>query len=414
MRRSLFGECNDGVETQSSVLQRETEADCLEMFADRLPGFDALEGCSGDTQEESSGGGMMNDVRLLRKLTVEYLRRGLEKPLGRSYTSLDASRPWLIYWMLHALTVLDAFPTDLVEGIREALAVCKLENGEGFGGGFMQMGHTAPTYAAVLSICCLGDEQSLALIDREGIYRFFMAMKKPNGGFSVQEDGEVDMRGLYTVLSVADILNILTDDLIENCCEFVGSCQTYEGGIGAEPGCEAHGGYSFCGLAALAIISKKRDDAFKVLDIEAFVAWITARQMKCEGGFQGRTNKLVDSCYSFWQGATPAILQDHLGIALTDSEEGTGEMIFDQIALQKYILICAQDTEHGGLRDKIGKFRDQYHTAYALSGLSVSQRAETIYGALENQLLTTDPVHNVQVDRLQRAKEHFANLPPVT
>ena len=24
--------------------------------------------------------------------------------------------------------------------------------------------------------------------------------------------------------------------------------------------------------------------------------------MKYEGGFQGRTNKLVDGCYSFWQG----------------------------------------------------------------------------------------------------------------
>ena len=26
------------------------------------------------------------------------------------------------------------------------------------------------------------------------------------------------------------------------------------------------------------------------------------RQMSFEGGFQGRTNKLVDGCYSFWQG----------------------------------------------------------------------------------------------------------------
>ena len=25
------------------------------------------------------------------------------------------------------------------------------------------------------------------------------------------------------------------------------------------------------------------------------------RQVRLEGGFQGRTNKLVDSCYSFWQ-----------------------------------------------------------------------------------------------------------------
>ncbi len=26
------------------------------------------------------------------------------------------------------------------------------------------------------------------------------------------------------------------------------------------------------------------------------------RQLAYEGGFQGRTNKLVDACYSFWQG----------------------------------------------------------------------------------------------------------------
>lgn len=30
--------------------------------------------------------------------------------------------------------------------------------------------------------------------------------------------------------------------------------------------------------------------------------------MRYEGGFQGRTNKLVDGCYSFWQGgALPLI-----------------------------------------------------------------------------------------------------------
>lgn len=29
--------------------------------------------------------------------------------------------------------------------------------------------------------------------------------------------------------------------------------------------------------------------------------WVTSRQMRFEGGFQGRCNKLVDGCYSFWQ-----------------------------------------------------------------------------------------------------------------
>ena len=32
--------------------------------------------------------------------------------------------------------------------------------------------------------------------------------------------------------------------------------------------------------------------------------------MKYSGGFQGRTNKLVDGCYSFWVGACFGILQE--------------------------------------------------------------------------------------------------------
>ena len=34
------------------------------------------------------------------------------------------------------------------------------------------------------------------------------------------------------------------------------SCQTYEGGMGGYPGNEAHGGYTFCALAALEILKK--------------------------------------------------------------------------------------------------------------------------------------------------------------
>ena len=34
------------------------------------------------------------------------------------------------------------------------------------------------------------------------------------------------------------------------------SCQTYEGGFSAVPGTEAHGGYSFCGFAALVLLQE--------------------------------------------------------------------------------------------------------------------------------------------------------------
>lgn len=36
--------------------------------------------------------------------------------------------------------------------------------------------------------------------------------------------------------------------------------------------------------------------------------WVAARQCDSCGGFRGRTNKLVDSCYSFWCGGVFAIL----------------------------------------------------------------------------------------------------------
>ena len=32
--------------------------------------------------------------------------------------------------------------------------------------------------------------------------------------------------------------------------------------------------------------------------------------MRVEGGFNGRTNKLVDSCYNFWQGGSFPIIQN--------------------------------------------------------------------------------------------------------
>lgn len=40
-----------------------------------------------------------------------------------------------------------------------------------------------------------------------------------------------------------------------------------------------------------------------------FQRWTINKQMKFEGGFQGRTNKLVDGCYSFWCGAVIPIVQ---------------------------------------------------------------------------------------------------------
>lgn len=44
-----------------------------------------------------------------------------------------------------------------------------------------------------------------------------------------------------------------------------------------------------------------RCNRFSLLSVCDLQRWVTSRQMRYEGGFQGRCNKLVDGCYSFWQ-----------------------------------------------------------------------------------------------------------------
>lgn len=74
--------------------------------------------------------------------------------------------------------------------------------------------------------------------------------------------------------------------------------------------------------------------------------------MAYEGGFQGRTNKLVDGCYSFWVGAIIPFLQV---VIAKDPSKATTEPLFNIGALQEYILLCCQKQGSGGLIDKPGK-----------------------------------------------------------
>ncbi|KAL4717942.1 hypothetical protein ACJJTC_001360 [Scirpophaga incertulas] len=168
--------------------------------------------------------------------------------------------------------------------------------------------------------------------------------------------------GAYCAISIAKLTNTYTEALFDKTAEWIISCQTYEGGFGGCPGMEAHGGYAFCALASLALLNKT-----SLCDMDALLRWCVNRQMALEGGFQGRTNKLVDGCYSFWQGAAFPIISLILS---QESKEMIETVFFNQSALQEYIMICCQAVE-GGLVDKPGKYRDIYHTCYTLSGLSI-------------------------------------------
>jgi len=261
----------------------------------------------------------------------------------------------------------------------------------------------------------IGSTEAKNMVDRKKMLQWMLSLKNDDGSFVIHEGGEFDIRAAYCALSVAKLLDILTPELTAGVDVYVQSCQTYEGGIAAGPFMEAHGGYAFCGLAAMTILGKC--DKF---NLPMLTQWLVHRQMAVEGGFQGRTNKLVDGCYSFWVGGCFPLLNECYSHAIASEvapeafpnrellEEGC--WLCSQQGLQMYILLCGQQRD-GGLRDKPGKGRDYYHTCYCLSGLSVSQhcrrmkdhsakRSEHVLGLAANLVRPVDFVHNVCQDRV--------------
>lgn len=355
------------------------------------------------------------DVPILeRKAHVEFLLKGL-KGLSSGYQCLDSSRPWLCYWILNSLELLEvSVSEDRALEIANFLATCQDSQG-GFAGGPMQYPHLAPTYAAVNAICILSNVTTkvFQVINRQKLYEYLMRMKTKDGAFLMHEGGEIDIRGVYCALSAARLTNIMTPELTHGTADFIARCQTYEGGFAGCPGMEAHGGYSFCGIAALALLGQA-----KKCNLKNLLRWTSRRQCSLEGGFQGRTNKLVDGCYSFWQGGIFPILHMLMSNKDSDSVLSTSRWMFHQEALQEYILICCQHA-FGGLIDKPGKARDFYHTCYCLSGLSASQQFhggkndhDIVIGNPENKLRALQPVYNISVDSVMNANDHFSKMAP--
>lgn len=86
--------------------------------------------------------------------------------------------------------------------------------------------------------------------------RFFRSLKFKDGSFSMHRDGELDIRGVYCAIAVAKLTNVYSEELFKGTDDWISRCQTWEGGFGGCPGMEAHGGYTYCGLASLVLMGK--------------------------------------------------------------------------------------------------------------------------------------------------------------
>ncbi|KAJ2558801.1 CAAX farnesyltransferase (FTase) subunit beta [Coemansia sp. RSA 1933] len=379
-------------------------------------------------------GGEIDDSRhrLLRAKHEQFIHDSIHG-LSSGFTALDSSRPWIPFWCVNSL---DIMGSDIDDRLRRH-TVDTLRRMHCPSGGFhsdpWQLPHLVSSYAAVMCLVVVGGEDAYGAVDREAMYRWLMEMKQPDGSFAVHEGGEVDVRGIYCALVIASVLNIMTPELVRGCARFIAGCQTFEGGIGPYPGVEAHGGYLFCGLAALEILGRT-----DVLSLDRLAKWMCVRQMAFEGGFNGRTNKLVDGCYSYWIGGAFPLLQKALKRSVKD------DYLYERPALQRYILACCQDTRLGGLRDKPGKHPDLYHTMYCLLGLSLSQHyigvdpekeyADTasvfsvpvrmmqwgamaagskVIGARSNIVRPVHPVYGISFVPLAQCIKYYYALPPM-
>lgn len=275
-----------------------------------------------------------------------YLLKGFHSGFPSAYISLDSSRPWLVYWCLQSLDLLGYdLNEEETERAIETIAAFQVKDGSGgFCGGdhyaTAQFAHLAPTYASILSLAILAQPRAYNLIDRPALRSFLKRLKCPDGPFRMSAvDGEIDVRAAYCAVVIGKMTECWDEELEDGLVEWISKCQTWEGGFAGVPGSEAHGGYTFCAVAALSLLLG--DKIHSVCRVTDLLYWLTSQQDQNLGGFRGRTNKLVDGCYSFWQaGAFECIQQGHL---------------IDSPALQRYILLACQDSRGNGLRDKPGK-----------------------------------------------------------
>ncbi|EDL45857.1 farnesyltransferase beta subunit, putative [Plasmodium vivax] len=223
---------------------------------------------------------------------------------------LEASKPWIFYWCIHTIYILhNDFEIEQKLGkttfcyIKQCVFVylnkIKNENGA-FGGGLNQYTHIATTYAAVCVFIYLHDEENnfLSFLDKQKLHSYILKLKCKDGSFRLHKNGEIDMRGTYCAIAVCSMCHILTNEVKKNVEKYILSCQNYEGGFTSEKFQESHGGYTYCALATLCILGKVQK-----VNMNKLVHWLINKQGNLEGAFMGRTNKLVDACYSFWIGA---------------------------------------------------------------------------------------------------------------
>ncbi|EPQ26672.1 uncharacterized protein PFL1_05652 [Pseudozyma flocculosa PF-1] len=195
-------------------------------------------------------------------------------------------------------------------------------------------GNLAMTYTALLSLAILRDD--FARLDRAAILAHLSSCQQRDGSFAPSVGHrEYDCRFLFCAFAVCWMLDDWSAIDVDRAIGFLRRSRCWDGSFGQSETQEGHGGSTYCAVAALAL-ANRLDELDEVDESAApptasssgssaatdststagggrraeLERWLLSRQQSGTG-FNGRLEKPVDTCYSFWCGAALQILGQH-------------------------------------------------------------------------------------------------------
>lgn len=309
----------------------------------------------------------------LRKKHIKFFMRCLNV-LPSSYSSLDTTRLTVAFFALSGLDVLNALSEIAEHKSRYIDWVYSLQvfpNKEGtnlrkcgFKGSstlhlkgyedFVSMydsGHIAMTYVALANLLILGDD--LSRVDKKAVIESLKDLQLEDGSFCPTPEGsENDMRFIFCASCISYILNDWSGVDVEHAVHYIKDSLSYEHGFGQGPFDEAHGGSTYCALASL-VLMNRLETTFTADELEKIKRWCICRQ---KSGFNGRPNKPVDTCYSFWVGASLELLNSYTYVNSDSNRE---------------FLMSTQARSVGGFSKWPDGHPDALHSYFGICGLAL-------------------------------------------
>ncbi|MES1909570.1 MAG: hypothetical protein MHM6MM_002286 [Cercozoa sp. M6MM] len=311
-----------------------------------------------------------------------------------------------LYWSATALELLrggdgveDSPGVELldVDRVVSFVTQCRCPDG-GYAGNLGHDSHLLHTLSAIQILALCGKLNVLTQEEKLETAHFVAGLQdQETGAFAGDRFGEVDSRFVYCALSTLSLLGFLkvvvtaegkssaslSDDSLRvdlsKATQWLLECRNFDGGFGSRPGSESHAGQIFCCVAALDILGQVSTHVQR----DALGWWLAERQLPC-GGLNGRPEKKQDVCYSWWVLSAMRILERAHWI--------------DASRLADFIAAC-QDTQDGGIADRVGDEPDVFHTFFGLAGLSLL-RVATDGSCSDEEHVELDAGEHCQLKRI--------------